>query len=75
MLDKGDEDVEMEVQNQDSDDIPAISIHALADTSNPRAMQMREKIYGHVGTVLIYFGMNLLQWLYCILLAEENFKF
>ncbi|KAJ0021522.1 hypothetical protein Pint_31690 [Pistacia integerrima] len=56
MLDKSDEDVEMEVENQDSLDIPAISIHALAGTPNPRTMRMRGKTCGHVATVLIDYG-------------------
>ncbi|EOX93785.1 Uncharacterized protein TCM_002711 [Theobroma cacao] len=56
VLDKSDEDVEIKVKNKDSHDTSTISLHALAGTSNPRTMRIREKIHGHVATILIDSG-------------------
>uniref|UniRef100_A0A2C9UNY7 Ty3 transposon capsid-like protein domain-containing protein n=1 Tax=Manihot esculenta TaxID=3983 RepID=A0A2C9UNY7_MANES len=56
VLEESDDDMEMEIEEQDQTEVPAISLHAISGFEGPDTMRLRGKLANQFGTILVDSG-------------------
>ncbi|XP_021596642.1 uncharacterized protein LOC110603250 [Manihot esculenta] len=56
VLEESDDDMEMEIEEQDQTEVPAISLHAISGFEGPETMRLRGKLANQFGTILVDSG-------------------
>ncbi|XP_021596651.1 uncharacterized protein LOC110603257 [Manihot esculenta] len=56
VLEESDDDMEMEIEEQDQTEVPAISLHAISGFEGPDKMRLRGKLANQFGTILVDSG-------------------